>query len=83
VAVGIYVFVTMNNSDKINFKDTYALNLFNKYEKSKEKKEIVDAIQDGVRLSFRVYLIYLFMCNNIVALSCESKHPNKTIMNAS
>lgn len=66
VAVAIYVFVTVKNAGDIKFKDAYANSLFFNYTKDGEERELVDTIQDGVRLFFRLYLIYLFIYNNIL-----------------
>jgi CD63 antigen len=46
VAVAIYVFVTVKNSGEIDFKDAYAKNLFDNYNKEQEAKELVDTIQE-------------------------------------
>lgn len=79
MAVAIYVFVTVNNAGDIKFDDAYRINLFDRYDKGKEEKELVDTIQDTVRLSFIMHLIYLFMCN--ILLHCHANISHFSYLN--
>ncbi|XP_050455861.1 CD63 antigen-like [Cataglyphis hispanica] len=45
VAVAIYAFVVLKNADEIDFKNEYAMNVFNYYTKRESQKELVDLIQ--------------------------------------
>ncbi|KYN41609.1 CD63 antigen [Trachymyrmex septentrionalis] len=49
VAISIYVFVVVKNSDEIDFKKIYTENLFMKYHPNTEEKEFVDTIQKSLQ----------------------------------
>ncbi|KAL6429210.1 hypothetical protein ACFW04_008142 [Cataglyphis niger] len=82
VAVAIYAFVVLKNADEINFKNEYALKVFNHYEDS--QKELVDLIQQELKCcGVESYEDFKKTLNISIPGSCCGKDPNNAAVTCS